>query len=141
MQTAGTGTAAVIFLGAALALLAACAASRPDIIQVGPWFAPRPPEEVELFSSRNDTKKPWGAIAIIHSDRFPAGDKRAVAAGKKQARRLAAEVGADGLILAEEEVRQEPGLGNYQEPEVFISALAFKYAVNASTAAASSPAK
>ena len=118
MQTAGFRAPEISFLGAALALLTACAASRPDIIQVGPWFAPKSPEQVEVFSSRNETRQPWGAIAIIHSARFPAG------------------IGADGLIVVEETVNQEPGLGNYQEPEVFVSALAFKYAANVSTPAA-----
>lgn len=136
MQTAGFRAPEISFLGAALALLTACAASRPDIIQVGPWFAPKPPEQVEVFSSRNETKQPWGAIAIIHSARFPAGSKGPVAGAKKQARKMAAEIGADGLIVVEETVNQEPGLGTYQEPEVFVSALAFKYAANVSTSAA-----
>lgn len=139
MQTAGSRAAALSIAAAALSLITACAASRPDIIQVGPWFAPRPPEEVEVFVSRDDTRQPWGAIAIIHSSRYPAGARRAIDGARKQARRMAAEVGADGLIVMEEAVRQDAELGVYQEPEVFISALAFKYAANVSTAAA--PAK
>lgn len=140
MQTAGSRAAALSFAAAALSLVTACAAARPDIIQVGPWFAPRPPEEVELFVSREDTRRPWGAIAIIHSSRFPAGSRRSIDGARKEARRMAAEIGADGLIVNEEEVRQDAELGVYQEPEVFISALAFKYAANVSTSTAA-PAK
>lgn len=137
MQTAGHRAAAVIFAGAALALIAACASSRPDIIQVGPWFDPKPPEAVELFVSRDDTRQPWGAIAIIHSAHYPAGDSRAIEGVKKRARKMAAEIGADGLIVAVEPVSQDAvDLGVRQDPEVFISALAFKYAANVSTAAA-----
>ena len=47
---------------------------------------------------------------------------------------MAAEIGADGLILMEETVKGETQLGVYQEPEVYISALAFKYAADISTA-------
>ncbi|MBI4803503.1 MAG: hypothetical protein HY796_13365 [Elusimicrobia bacterium] len=119
---------------AVLALSAACSASRPDIIQVGPWFESRPPDEVALFFSREETAKPWGAIAIIHSSRFPPNDKSAIANSKKQARIMAAEIGADGLILTEETVKGDPQIGVYQEPEVYISALAFKYAADISTA-------
>jgi len=117
-----------------LSLSAACSASRPDIIQVGPWFAPKSPDEVALFSSRGETAKPWGAIAIIHSSKFPPNDKSAIANSRKQARIMAAEIGADGLILMEETVKGETQLGVYQEPEVYISALAFKYAADISTA-------
>lgn len=142
MQAAGSRAAALSLLAAALSFLAACAASRPDIIQVGPWFAPRPPEEVELFVSRDDTRQPWGAIAIIHSSHYPAGARRAIDGVKKQARKMASEIGADGLIVMEEAVRQDAELGVYQEPEVYISALAFKYAANVSTSTSTAaPAK
>ena len=118
-----------------LLLGAACAASKPDIIQVGPWFPAKPAAEVQIFSSKEETTKPWGAIAIIHSERFPVNDKAGLDRQKKMARKLAAGVGADGLIIGEETVMGTAQLGVYEEPETFISALAFKYVTNISTAA------
>ena len=123
------------FLFAPLLFGAACAVSKPDIIQVGPWFPAKSAAEVRIFSSREETAKPWGAIAIIHSKRFPASDKAGLNRQKKMARKLAAGIGADGLIIGEETAMQDPLLGVYQEPETFISALAFKYVANISTAA------
>jgi hypothetical protein len=121
------------FFFAPLLLAAACAASRPDIIQVGPWFPARSAEEVKIFSSREETLKPWGAIAIIHSERFSANDKSGLDRQKKMARKMAAGIGADGLIIGEETVMMDAQLGVYQEPETFISALAFKYVTDVST--------
>jgi len=115
------GLAALILFGTA------CSASRPDIIQVGPWFPARSVSEVPVFFSREQTLKPWGAIAIIHSAKFPADAGSALERQKKLARKMAAEIGA-GIIISEERPRVESRLGVYQEPEVFISALAFKYA-------------
>jgi len=122
-------------LAVVLLLGTACAASRPDIIRVGPWFPARPASEVPVFFSREQTIKPWGAIAIIHSAKFPADARSALERQKKLARKMAAEIGADGIIISEERPRVEPRLGVYQEPEIFISALAFKYAANIPTAA------
>lgn len=125
------GSKALFF--ATLLLCAGCAASRPDIIQVGPWFQPKSAAEVQVFSSREETARPWGAIAIIHSERFSADDKSGLDRQKKMARKMAAEIGADGLIIGEETVMGGHQLGVYQEPETFISALAFKYVTDIST--------
>ena len=55
------------YAAAALLLAAcACAPSRLDMIQVGPWFGARDWREVEVFSSRSQTSRPWGGIAVIH---------------------------------------------------------------------------
>lgn len=115
-------------------LAGACAAARLDVIQTGPWFPARDWREVEVFSSRERTRAPWGAIAIIHSPRVKAaGSERELARMKVQVRREAAAIGADGVILAVDSPDAGPQLGQYQEPEVFISALAFKYVATAST--------
>jgi hypothetical protein len=123
------------FLFTVLIFLAACAASTPDIIQVGPWFPARPAKDVPVFSDREETLRPWGAIAIIHSAKFSAEDKSALIRQKNLARKLAADVGADGIIITEETSAGEFGSGGVQAPEIFVSALAFKYVVNVSTAA------
>ncbi len=112
----------------------ACAASRLDVIQVGPWFPPRDWREVEVFSSRSQTTRPWGGIGIIHSERIRAdsGDNT-LEKIKIGARKSAAGIGADGIIIAVEDATGDPQMGVYQEPEIFVSALAIKYATAAST--------
>ncbi|HOW88662.1 MAG TPA: hypothetical protein PL037_00145 [Elusimicrobiales bacterium] len=120
-----------VFLLAALCC-AACS-PKPDIIQVGPWFPPKSVRDVPVFSSREETSRPWGAIAIIHSERFPADDRSALDGQMRLARKLAAGAGADGVIIAEEAVTEEPGLNGVRPPEAFISALAFKYVTDIST--------
>lgn len=124
---------------AALPLLAACAcaSARLDVIQVGPWFKPRPWREVEVFTSREQTVRPWGGIGIIHSPRVPArGGEAKLETLKAQARRQAAEMGADAVIVAVDSASSGPQLGVYEEPELFVSALAIKYVVENSTPAA-----
>lgn len=115
-------------------ILSSCAAAKLDVIQVGPWFAPRDWREVEVFSSRGETGAPWGGIAIIHSGRVGAksGEKR-LEALKLEARKKAAEIGADGVILTVNSVPSGPEMGVYQEPELYLSALAIKYVTAVST--------
>ena len=124
-----------LILPAALAALCACATAKLDEIQVGPWFAPRDWREVEVFYSREDTRKPWGGIGIIHGPRVSsaagAGEMERM---KLQARRQAAAMGADGIIIAVDQAESGPAMGQYVEPEIFLSALAIKYVVNVSTA-------
>jgi len=115
----------------------ACVSTKLDVIQVGPWFASRGWREVEVFSSREETRVPWGGIAIIHSERFSAaaGPER-LAKLKFQARKKAAELGADGVIIVTDSVTAGPQMGIYQEPELFLSALAIKYVTAVSTPSA-----
>lgn len=112
-----------------------CATSRLDVIQVGPWFAPRPAREVEVFSSREETRGQWGGIGIIHGPRVPPGSKE-IREHQLEARAAAARMGADGVILIVEPAADDNRLDVNQEPEVYLSGLAIKYAANASTAAA-----
>ncbi|MBI5744834.1 MAG: hypothetical protein HY952_09830 [Elusimicrobia bacterium] len=120
-----------------LPALCACAASRLDIIQVGPWFPARDWRAVEVFEDRNQTTRPWGGIAIIHGERFnPEAGQREQERQKLQARKAAAAMGADGVIMTVDSAIAGPALGVYQEPEVFVSALAIKYVVPSSTPSA-----
>ena len=75
---------------------AACSASRPDIIQVGPWFPAKSAAAVQVFYAREQVSKPFGAIAIIHSEKFPSDDSAAAERQKEEARKLAGKAGADG---------------------------------------------
>ncbi|OGR42730.1 MAG: hypothetical protein A2X35_01920 [Elusimicrobia bacterium GWA2_61_42] len=118
----------------ALLALCACASLKLDVIQVGPWFSPRDWREVEVFSSREETRAPWGGIGIIHSPRVSAETGQAeLEKLKLQARKSAASMGADAVIIAVDSVESGPQMGVYQEPELYISALAIKYVTSAST--------
>lgn len=120
-----------------LPALCACATARLDVIQVGPWFPARDWRLVEVFEDRSQTTRPWGGIAIIHGERFnPEAGQREEARQKLQARKAAAAMGADGVIMTVDSSVAGPALGVYQEPEVFVSALAIKYVVTASTPSA-----
>ena len=124
-------------LVAALLALGACASTRLDIIQVGPWFAPRDWREVEVFTSREQTRRPWGGIGILHSPRVSAESGAAqLDRLKQQARRDAAAMGADAVILTVDSVPTGPQMGVYQEAELFLSALAIKYVTDVSTPSA-----
>lgn len=127
------------FLLPALLALVACASApaKLDVIQVGPWFQPRDWREVEVFSSRGETRVPWGAIAIIHSERVGAkGSGEKLEGLKLEARKKAAGFGADALIMAVDSAPSGPEMGVYQEPELYLSALAIKYVTEVSTPAA-----
>ena len=126
-----------VALFAALLLASACAASSPDIIQVGPWFSARSAADVQVFYSRDQIAKPWGAIAIIHSERVGARSSEEKLEGLKlQARKSAAGLGADAVIMTVDSAPSGPEMGVYQEPELYLSALAIKYVTEVSTPSA-----
>lgn len=122
--------------------LSSCASPRVDVIQVGPWFPPRDWEKVEVFSSRNQTRKPWGAIALFHGPHISGRDAKTFEKHKNKARRLAAEIGADAVILAPEAVnRTEVPLsaGEGGTGLIFLTGLALKYENNVSTSTGRTP--
>ena len=124
---------AVRTLLAALAAvpLCSCASVRLDTIQVGPWFGARPVSEVAVFASRTETKRPWGAIGIIHGPRVAASDGKKIEACRRQAAEEAARMGADGLILTVEAASDDGQLEVRSDPEVFVSGLAIRYVPDA----------
>lgn len=127
-----------VFLLPALLALGACASApaKLDVIQVGPWFPSRDWREVEVFSSRGETRSPWGAIAIIHSEKVDAKSSAEKLEGLKlEARKKAAGFGADAVIMTVDSATSGPDMGVYQEPELYLSALAIKYVTEVSTPA------
>jgi hypothetical protein len=117
-----------------LLALCACASVKIDAIQVGPWFAARDWREVEVFASRQDTRRPWGGIGIIHAPPMSARTpKERLEKLTLEARKSAASMGADGVIITISPVPAAPQMGEFQEPEVYLSALAIKYVTTVST--------
>lgn len=123
-----------ILFTTSLALFSACAASRLDMIQVGPWSASKNWKDVAMLASRGEIAHPWGAIAVIHGQKTPARNISGMERQKLKARKMAAKAGADGLIVAVETVEAESRSGVYQEQEVYLSALAVKYIADVSSA-------
>ena len=117
-----------------LLALCACASVKIDAIQVGPWFTARDWREVEVFASREETRRPWGGIGIIHGPLMSAGaSKESLNRITLAARRSAASMGADGVIITISPVQAAPQMGEFQEPEIYLSALAIKYVTTVST--------
>ncbi len=101
-----------------------CYSAKIDIIQAGPWFEPRNKKEVEIFADRNKVKRPFGAIAVIHSERYRCLAKNHEKYLKKSVEE-AAKIGADAIVYAigEDPAELNPGV----PPECYISAMAVKY--------------
>lgn len=120
-----------------LLALCACSAARLDIIQVGPWFPARNWRDVEVVPAREAIRVPWGGIGIIHGPRVSAETGSSeIERMKLQARKEAAAMGADAVIIAVDSAVAGPQMGVYQEPEIFVSALAVKYVTATSTSSA-----
>ena len=134
MQRTGDAAAAVraFCLAFGLCSLGACASSRPDIIQAGPWFPKKNWKNVEVFSSRDEIRLPWGGIAVIHGKKFSAGVPRELQKQILAARKIAATAGADGVIIGVEGAEGGPAAG-YGREELYVSALAIKYVTHTST--------
>ncbi|MDT8285529.1 MAG: hypothetical protein RQ748_00335 [Elusimicrobiales bacterium] len=116
-----------------LSALAACAVPRVDVIQVGPWFQARHWKQVEVFTSKEETRKPWGAIAVMHGERIRYRDLRSFERYTKKARQLAADIGADAIIVSPEPVNDTASPGSYREGPtgmVVLTGVAIKYEEN-----------
>lgn len=113
--------------------MAACAVPRVDMIQVGPWFQARHWKQVEVFSSKEEPRKPWGVIAVMHGERIRGRDERSFEKYKRKARRLAADIGADAVIVAPEPVNDTASPGSFRDGAtgmVVLTGVAIKYAEN-----------
>ena len=107
----------------------------PDV--AGTWLKTRDWREVEVLTSRTQTSRPWGGIGVIHSPRVSAAAGQArLDSLRLQARKRAAAMGADAVIVTVDSAASGPQMGVYEEPELYLSALAIKYVTEASTSTA-----
>lgn len=116
-----------------LSALAACAVPRVDVIQVGPWFEARHWKRVEVFTSKEETTKPWAVIAVLHGERLRGRDQGAFERYTKKARQLAADIGADAIIVSPEPVNDTASPGSHRGGAtgmVVLTGVAIKYAEN-----------
>ncbi len=112
------------FLGFIFFLFVSCAMQRIDVIQVGPWFSPVKKSKIEIFTDRNAVKKPFGAIAILHSERYfcsPKEDAKQVDLALSKS----AKMGADALVysISSYDKNLNPDL----PLECYLSGMAIKY--------------
>lgn len=105
-------------------LFVSCHSAKIDVIQAGPWFKPRNKKEVEVFTDRNKIKRPFVAIAVIHSERYRCFAKNHEKYIKESIQK-AAKIGADAIVYAIGEDPPELNVG--MPPECYISAMAIKY--------------
>ena len=80
-----------------LSFLCSCASISIDVIQSGPYFEKKNKKDIKLYTDRNDVERPFGAVAILHSERFDCsiGKQKKILS---QAKKKAAEIGANGVI-------------------------------------------
>jgi predicted nuclease of restriction endonuclease-like RecB superfamily len=103
--------------------ISACSSFYIDIIQTGPWEKAKPYREVQVFTDRNKITKPFGAIAILHSERFICSNwnKNYL----KKVIKKAAEIGSDAIVYV---VDKSPDTVNDENGgECYVSAMAVRY--------------
>lgn len=127
MRTLNTGLA---LCAALLAVGCAHAPAKVDWISVGPAFAPKPEEQVEVLRDYSEIRRPYGAIGEMKGNNLDRDDAKALSQQMLLARRLAAQHGADAVVIKRKELVVESGpfeSATPQPPEYYIHARAFKY--------------
>lgn len=106
-----------------LALALCSCAPKIDVIQTGPWETGSADwKDIPVFSSKAQIKKTWIAVALFHGAKVPRSDRDAIRAQIKEARKKAAAIGADAVLLVETD-----DMSSY-EPLSYVSGVAVKYA-------------
>jgi len=114
-----------LILAVALAATLSGCAHTVDWIQSGPQFPQTDASRIEVFSRKEDTKRPWGVIGLIHSPYVPVSKRGNLSSYRENARVQAAQHGADAVILFE---RVRGGdITKKTEPEVNLWGYAIKY--------------
>jgi len=118
----------------AAALCSGCVHSaKVDWISIGPVFAPKSPAQVEVVQDYSELRHRFGAIGEMKGDSVPNKNSAALDEQARTARRLAAEHGADAIVLKKKELlRESSALSDNQAPapEYYIHARAIKYVHN-----------
>ncbi len=121
MQRTANRATKVIFLCLTFFCFFSCA-PKVDVIQTGPWTTPSKKwKEIPVFSSREEIKKTWIAVALFHGKSILAVKRNKIEAQVKKARKIASKIGADAVLLVE--ARDETSTKRM----VYISGVAIKY--------------
>lgn len=111
----------------------ATASKKMQWTAAGPAFAPRDISAIAVYRSKEEIKRPWGAIGVIHGERFSEDDPAALNAEIEKARRLTAQNGGDAVIILENresEQQEKEGYAIVGGSEMFLSGYAIKYLDN-----------
>lgn len=119
MQRTWNKFTAIVFF-----LFLSCHSIKLDVIQTGPYFAPVKADKIEFYTDKKDIKYPFGAIAILHSERFDCSDRIKKSIIDK-ARKKSSLIGSDAVIYYFDYGEKDP----YAKPEekCFFSGIAIKY--------------
>lgn len=77
--------------------LISCYSLNIDVIQTGPYFPARDKDKIKLYTDKNLVEHPFGAIAILHSERFDCSVEKQKEIISK-AIKIGSKIGADGII-------------------------------------------
>ncbi len=120
----------------AVLISAGCGIHRLDWIQAGPEFPPKKYTDVSIYRTKEEPGRPWGAVGIIHGPHVPVSDRGEISRQMKEARMLAADHGADGIIIIEEPVSIRDGefaSDSGDENKVFLAGVAISFNVEISS--------
>ncbi|MDD4004260.1 MAG: hypothetical protein PHW69_03540 [Elusimicrobiaceae bacterium] len=118
------------WLAAAAACGCASAPGRCDWITVGPIYTQKDYARVQAYSFKG-LKKDWRAIGLIRSPLVEAGNRARLQAYVLDTRKLAAQYGADAVVLKVVDKSQEPNPdGNTGPAMAYIWAVAVKLEEN-----------
>ncbi|MFH1618561.1 MAG: hypothetical protein ABIG11_01500 [bacterium] len=110
-----------------------CAAHRLDWITVGPTFPKKNWKDIAVYATKEAPGRPWGAIGVIHGQRIRYSDRKAIEKQMKTARKMAAEAGADAIIMTQEEINPTDGSWDRGKGGLFLTGVAISYNVETST--------
>ncbi|MFA6583194.1 MAG: hypothetical protein WCS77_02760 [Elusimicrobiaceae bacterium] len=119
-----------VFCAALVCAGCATAADRMDWISVGPVYAKK--DGLVPAYSFGGISKPWRAMGIIRSPFTDRGDSDALAEYVKQARKIAAQYGADAVVAKVVDKDETPAeyLPRGTKPQSYVWAVAVKFEEN-----------
>ena len=112
--------------------LSSCA-SKMSLIQTGPWSGGRDVKDIKHFVSRNQIKESWIAIAVIRGDKVNPSDRKKINKEIERAKQMAADIGADGVVLVEKRVTKSTARFSKDIGKVFITGIAIQYVTEEQT--------
>jgi hypothetical protein len=122
----------IFFLFLVLSFIGCMARQQPkaEWFSIGPSFEKVKTANIEIFKSRDEVKRPWGAIAVCYGKYIPDGSKTALKSETDKIVSLAAENGADAIIIKEVNVTSNSAYASekyLKTPHIYLYATVIKY--------------
>jgi hypothetical protein len=108
--------------------LMGCQAHNLSWMATGPSFSQKiKSSQLEVFSDKNEVKRPWGALGVIHTDRIDVSKTGIIRKQIDKIRELAAKKGADAVFIKQNFVDKDPK-SKFSDPQMmYFHAIAIKY--------------